>query len=161
YRPLILAHEVVNEPSASTLALMRRAQSVRPPAEHTLAIFADPIFEADDPRLHRSGPSAPQGDRTPPYLTRAAELRLARLPSTRREGQSIASLLPESQRWIAMDFEASRAAATSARLSGYRILHFATHGMLESSRPELSALALSLYDAQGKPQDGFLRLYEI
>jgi CHAT domain-containing protein len=46
-------------------------------------------------------------------------------------------------------------------LGDYRIVHFATHGLVEASRPELSALALSLFDAQGKPRDGFLRLYEI
>jgi CHAT domain-containing protein len=46
-------------------------------------------------------------------------------------------------------------------LSGFRYLHFATHGLLNSRRPELSGIVLSLVDEQGQPQDGFLRLHEI
>ena len=46
-------------------------------------------------------------------------------------------------------------------MSQYRILHFATHGLLNSERPELSGLVFSLIDQEGRPQDGFLRLHEI
>jgi CHAT domain-containing protein len=46
-------------------------------------------------------------------------------------------------------------------LSQYRILHFATHGLLNSERPELSGLVFSLIDREGKPQDGFLRLHKV
>jgi CHAT domain-containing protein len=49
----------------------------------------------------------------------------------------------------------------SGQLSQYRILHFATHGLLNNERPELSGLVLSLIDRAGNPQDGFLRLHEI
>ncbi len=162
YRPLIAAHEVVHEPSATTLALLRRGEAGRKPAARSLAIFADPVFEPEDPRVRRPGPAPhAQAATEPAFLTRAAGLRLARLAATRQEARSIAALLPESERWLALDFDASRDAATSARLSDYRILHFATHGVLESAHPELSALALSLFDAQGQPRDGFLRLYEI
>ena len=61
----------------------------------------------------------------------------------------------------ALDFRANRATATSDELSNYRIVHFATHGLLNSEHPELSGLVLSLVDEQGRPQDGFLRLHEI
>jgi CHAT domain-containing protein/Tfp pilus assembly protein PilF len=159
YHPLILDHEIVYEPSASILAMMRHAQIRREKAQRGLAIFADPVFESSDPRLRRGAIST---DATPQaFLTRAAELGLARLPATRAEGRSIAALLPDKDRWLALDFDASREAVTSSRLGEYRVVHFATHGVIESSRPELSALAFSLFDAQGKPQDGFLRLYEI
>src|SRR5206468_10666089 len=43
----------------------------------------------------------------------------------------------------------------------YRIIHFATHGVLNTKHPELSGLVLSLVDRRGMPQDGFLRLHEI
>src|SRR5262249_42265471 len=39
--------------------------------------------------------------------------------------------------------------------------HFATHGLLNSERPELSGLVLSLVDENGTPQDGFFGLDEI
>jgi CHAT domain-containing protein len=35
------------------------------------------------------------------------------------------------------------------------------HGLLNSQHPELSGIVLSLVDAEGKPQDGFIRLHEI
>ena len=54
----------------------------------------------------------------------------------------------------------NRALVTGTELSQYRIIHFATHGVLDS-RPALSGVALSQFDAQGRPQDGFLRLHDI
>ena len=59
------------------------------------------------------------------------------------------------------DFDATLALATSGRLNGYRIVHFATHGLINTSRPELSGLALSLVDRDGRSRDGFLRLNTI
>jgi CHAT domain-containing protein len=46
-------------------------------------------------------------------------------------------------------------------LSNYRYVHFATHGYIDSERPDLSAIVLSLVDENGKPEDGFLRAREI
>jgi CHAT domain-containing protein len=40
-------------------------------------------------------------------------------------------------------------------------LHFATHGLINNQHPELSGVVLSLVDEQGRPQNGFLRLYDI
>jgi CHAT domain-containing protein len=68
---------------------------------------------------------------------------------------------PRNESLEAVDFRASRATATSAALAQYRIVHFATHGVLDSENPALSGIILSLVDPHGKPQDGFLRLFEI
>ncbi len=46
-------------------------------------------------------------------------------------------------------------------LSQYRIVHFATHAISDSERPERSGLVLSLFDRNGQPQNGFLSLGEI
>jgi CHAT domain-containing protein len=59
------------------------------------------------------------------------------------------------------DFAASRAIATSPQLSQYRIVHFATHGILNSKNPELSGVVLSLVDDKGTVENGFLRLHDI
>jgi CHAT domain-containing protein len=61
----------------------------------------------------------------------------------------------------ATDFRANRAIAISPELGRYRIIHFATHGLLNSQHPLLSGLVFSLVDENGKPQDGFLRMHEI
>jgi len=71
------------------------------------------------------------------------------------------SVAPPGTAMQAVGFQANRATATSPELGQYRIVHFATHGVLYSEHPELSALVLSLVDKQGKPQDGFLRLHDI
>lgn len=46
-------------------------------------------------------------------------------------------------------------------LGDYRIVHFATHGFLNDEHPELSGIVLSLFDRNGQPQEGFLRLHDI
>lgn len=84
-----------------------------------------------------------------------------RLRFTRREAETIAMAAPKTQALKALDFNASRQTAMSGALSEYRIVHFATHGLLNSQHPQLSGLVLSLVDEQGKPQDGFLRAHEI
>ena len=84
-----------------------------------------------------------------------------RLPFSREEVRSIAALVPEAEMLEAIDFRASRALVMDGTLERYRILHFATHGLLNTAHPELSGLVLSLVDENGRPQDGFLRLQDI
>jgi CHAT domain-containing protein/Flp pilus assembly protein TadD len=169
--PLATRHDVVSLPSASALAVLRREVRGRHKAPKTLAIFADPVFQATDERLtHRLGSLGP--------MKLAATTRDARSPADRRQGdeerpsflrlfssgkeaRAIAALVPPDQRFLALGFEASRAKAVGLELSRYRNVHFATHGVLDSRRPELSKLVLSLYDEKGKAQDGFLRLNDI
>jgi CHAT domain-containing protein len=161
--PLIVEHEIVHLPSASALAVLRRALAGRQPAEKVVAVLADPVFSIDDPRV-KSGGKTQAGGETAPDLTRAiADVRgdLRRLLMTRGEAEAILSVAPPSAGLKALDFQADRATATSDDLSRYRIVHFATHGLLNSQHPELSGLALSLVDERGRPQDGFLRLHEI
>jgi len=86
---------------------------------------------------------------------------LARLPYTRREAKAILAVTPAGEAMQALDFDASRATAFDPKLSQYRIVHIATHGLLDSEHPELSGLVLSLVDKQGNKQDGFLGLQDI
>src|SRR5262249_23725873 len=90
-----------------------------------------------------------------------AEAGFGRLLSTRHEAAAISALVPERERMQALDFEASRTTALRPELGEYRIVHFATHGMLNNVHPELSGIVLSLADKEGRPQDGFLRLQDI
>jgi CHAT domain-containing protein len=79
----------------------------------------------------------------------------------RAEAEAILRDIPADQSLKALDFKASRATATSPELNNYRIVHFATHGLLNSEHPELSGLVLSLVDERGKEQNGFLGLEDI
>jgi len=83
-----------------------------------------------------------------------------RLPFTRQEAEAIAGLAPADTR-LALGFNASLATARSPELSQYRVVHFATHAILNASHPQLSGLILSMVDEQGQPEDGFLSLNEV
>ena len=161
--PLIVEHEIIHLPSASALAVLRRELTGRQPAAKAVAVLADPVFTADDSRV-KPGAKAQAGNEAPSDLTRAVsdvggELR--RLLMTRDEAETILSVTPRNDGFAALDFRANRATATGDELSNYRVVHFATHSLLNSEHPELSGLVLSLVDEQGQPQDGFLRMHEI
>ena len=132
--PLIARYEVVGLPSASALALLR--QGPRPQASKAIAVLADPVYSADDPRV-------PEGR----ILTGASGL--PRLRFTRTEAESIAALAPAT---VGLDLDASRAFLGKLNLAEYRALHFGAHAVLDEARPELSGIVLS---------DGILRLHEI
>jgi CHAT domain-containing protein/predicted negative regulator of RcsB-dependent stress response len=87
--------------------------------------------------------------------------KLPRLALSREEARAIARAVSPSQSLSALDFKASRKTATSPELAKYRIIHFATHGVLDLDHPELSGIVLSMVDEKGRPQDGYLRLHEI
>jgi CHAT domain-containing protein/Tfp pilus assembly protein PilF len=177
YEPLVAKHEVVSVPSASVLSVIRRETAGRQRAAKSVAVLADPVFEASDPRLaeakngNSSGgtPAAPDADAEHSELMRAirtmnfsdARTGFTRLPFSRYEAEGVIALTPKRTGLKATDFNASRDLAMSRELSQYRVLHFATHGLLNSERPELSGLVFSLIDRDGKQQDGFLRLHEV
>ena len=54
--PLVAEHEIVSLPSASTVAELRKQTAGRQPAPRTIAVLADPVFQADDPRVSRQTP---------------------------------------------------------------------------------------------------------
>jgi CHAT domain-containing protein len=83
------------------------------------------------------------------------------LPFTRREAEAIEAIAQPGTATKELDFDASRSIAISPQLKQYRIIHFATHGVLNSEHPELSGLVFSLFDRQGQPQDGFVGLIDI
>jgi len=172
YQPLVVDHEVITLPSASTLAIQRRNLANRKPAPKALAVIADPVFSASDPRFARATKIdiQPKPQNVSSTETRIIEhlsdgssgqLTIRRLPFTRQEAEQILAVVPSSSNLKALDFRANRILATSNELSQYRFVHFATHGYVDSSRPDLSAIVLSLVDEQGKTQDGFLRSHEI
>jgi tetratricopeptide (TPR) repeat protein len=88
-------------------------------------------------------------------------LSISRLLFSGREAEAIMGVAAPEQRMMATGFSATRAMAISPELSQYRIVHFATHGVLNDEHPGLSGLIFSRVDVQGRPQDGFLRLNDI
>ena len=162
-RPLIVDHEIATLPSASVLAVLREEFANRKPASKAVAVLADPVFSATDARL--TGRTSAAEVSAVSYETErsAAESGLGglmRLRFSRQEADEIARLAADRRNLKALDFSANRNVATD-RLSDYRIVHFATHGLINNQHPDLSGIVLSLVDEQGRPQNGFLRLYDI
>jgi CHAT domain-containing protein len=127
-----------------------------------LAILADPVFDADDARLRGVTNAAAPGDAV--LQSAAAEAGVAGMPRlayTRTEAQAIRAMAPRQDAWLALDFDANRKAALDANWRAYSIVHFATHALLNARHPELSGIVLSLYDAEGYAEDGFLRMNDI
>ena len=171
--PIIVAHEVVSLPSASTLATQRREFSGRKPAPNAVAVLADPVFQPGDERVKAARNRPPAAGQKPyaevastrliEHLADGSEGALAvrRLPFTLREAERILAAAPAQANMKYVGFKANLTTATSPELGRYRYVHFATHGYFDSQRPSLSALVLSLVDEQGRKQDGFLRANEI
>lgn len=168
YQPLVVNHEIISLPSASTIAILRKELKGRAKAPKNLAVLADPVFSATDERV-AAKPANQTND--PNLQLQASALKrsadeinrsnVERLKGTRTEAQEILKLVPPSEGLEALDFDANYNWATSKQLSQYRIIHFATHGFVNSTEPELSGIVLSLIDKQGQPQRGFLRLDDI
>lgn len=179
-RPLIADHEIVYAPSASAVALLRRQPDSRRQAAKTVVVFADPVFSEDDERVkavatdHRP-PATAEGQPLPNHpplstpLTRAIDdleesglgPKIRRLFHTRIEAGEIAKLVPAVKRKAFLDFEANRDNALGPTLGQYRIVHFASHSLINNVHPELSGVVLSLVDRAGRPEDGFLRANDI
>ncbi len=162
-RPLIVDHELVSLQSASAFALQRQILANRPLAPETVAVIADPVFSTNDVRLGGTavkesvstriiehGPGGPGG-----------QLSIPRLPFTRWEADQILAVSPTGSTLKAVGFDANRAVAGNGELSHYRYVHFATHGYVDTTRAGFSAVVLSMFDKEGKPQDGFLRTHDI
>lgn len=160
--PLLARHEVVNVPSGSAVALQRRLGGRREPAQDAVAVLADPVFDPEDPRV------GGQAARSSPAAAAASSARIPsgagsflRLPWTRREAQAILAAASAGRSLLALDFRASRQTALSPELSRYRIVHFATHGVIDSQTPALSGLMLSRVGERGTPVEGFLGLGDV
>jgi CHAT domain-containing protein/Tfp pilus assembly protein PilF len=168
YTPLIVQHEIITLPSASSLAILREQVEGRTPAPKKVAVIADPVFEENDIRF--------QGDYQAQIETQTNNVNyialrqsiddflgknFGRLDHTRNEAMAILALVPDNLEQLSLDFDANRQTATDSNLSQYQIVHFATHGLLNETQPELSGLVFSLYDQQGTDKPGFLQLNDI
>ncbi|MDF5731639.1 MAG: CHAT domain-containing protein, partial [Rhizonema sp. PD38] len=181
YQPLFINHEIVNLPSASTIAIQRQELATRSSAgKKTLAILADPVYSANDERFNSTrskqlNKQQNQQDFLSIELERSTLKRSAdilnrqgwkRLPGTRKEADAILNVftsipVPDSNSLQVFDFDANYNWATSSALNKFRILHFATHGFVNDVNPELSGIVLSLVDKQGKDIRGYLRLGDL
>lgn len=157
-------HEIISVPSASALAAMRARP--RAPATAGVAIFADPVFEREQKQSGAVREHTDDRSENRRALTRAlydmqAPQHIVRLPGSRKEAEAIQEILRPGSTFMALGFDANRNTVLDGRLSAFRMVHFATHGIIDVRHPEMSGLILSLVNEKGERQDGYLRLGDI
>lgn len=183
---LIKTNETLFAPSASVVAAMRQQRTPGSDARAAgdMLIVADPVFDASDSRARVARPAEqPQADSQTAQAGLSFDSALAdlsgegsaasgnasarrgvlvRLTGTREEAQEIAKLAAGSGRKadILLDTDASEANVEGRDLSRYRVLHFATHGLLNTERPQFTGVVLSLVGNRAGA-DGFLRTDEV
>jgi CHAT domain-containing protein/tetratricopeptide (TPR) repeat protein len=167
--PLVIEHEIISLPSASALASLREGNAPQQPPAKIVAVLADPVFEPSDPRVQKTAGA--------PGALAAAEAKagqladwlrgaegnktIPRLPATLLEGKTIIATTPGYTGTLMSGFGANRLRVMSGELANYQIVHFATHGVINSEHPELSGIILSMVNEQGVPENGFLQLHDI
>jgi CHAT domain-containing protein/Tfp pilus assembly protein PilF len=173
--PLVANYEIINAPSASILGELRREAERRQPTVKVLAAFGDPIFAPSyaqrkdtnsnelvtstqtvkDERLHSTLRDIElNGDSFNPAT-------VERLFFARRELDNLRNVASAGETFVATDYDATRERLQSTDLTKFAILHFATHGFLDTKRPENSGLILSTVNREGQAQDGYLGLQDI
>jgi CHAT domain-containing protein len=172
---LIKSNEIVYTPSASVIGAIRQQAGNR--SGTAMLILADPVFNSNDTRSRGAAPTVMgdtrglgiqsaltdvAGQEAPTTeATKMQGLPLARLAGTRSEAEQIVKLAKTSggQVDVWLDLDASEDNLEARDVSKYRVLHIATHGLLNAERPQFTGLVLSLVG--NKSEDGFLRTDEV
>jgi CHAT domain-containing protein/tetratricopeptide (TPR) repeat protein len=175
---LVKTNEIAYAPSASVVAVIRK-QSAAKSTSKSILLVADPVFNSDDPRAKGITTTTTTGADTrglglssaltdvagTPSATStgapAQGLMLARLQGTRTEAEQIAKLMQTSggKADLLLDLNANEENVQIKDLKNYRVIHIATHGLLNAERPQFTGVVLSLVG--NKQYDGFLRTNEI
>ncbi len=173
---LVKTNEIIYAPSASVVGFIKQQRGQ--PTSRKMLIIADPVFNSNDARAQKAatpaasaevrglgiqsalsdvvGPTAPAASTGP-----MVGLPLARLTGTRTEAEQISQLAKTSggQADVWLDLDANEDNLVSRDISSYRIIHVATHGLLNAERPQFTGVVLSLVG--NKNGDGFLRTDEV
>jgi CHAT domain-containing protein len=173
---LVKTNEIIYAPSASVVGAIKQQRAKN--TSHALLIIADPVFNSNDARAKKA-PAAPAGtdadtrglgiqsaladvDGSAPAPNGTMEgLPLARLAGTRVEAEQISKLAKASggQADVWLDLDASEENLDTRDMSKYRVIHVATHGLLNAERPQFTGVVLSLVG--NKTRDGFVRTDEV
>ena len=157
--PLIASVNIVNEPSASALALVRRQRRTTERAGKLVVGFGDAIFSPE----YAPGGATNSSDSQTTHTRSPQGSRFSKLPplfNAKHELLAISDMAGDDATFF-VEHEASRKNLLNVDLSQFRILHVLTHGVLNAQQPEMSGLVLSLIDEHKQPIPGFVSLADI
>jgi CHAT domain-containing protein len=88
---------------------------------------------------------------------------MSNLPGTLAEAKALARIVPDTEILTGgkVSEDEVKSLSDSGKLAEYKVIHFATHGVVVPEFPELSALVLSQFKDKSGKEDGFLRMGEI
>ena len=132
--------------SAPSLALALRPVTKRPAMQMRVAVVSDPVYTPDDRRLTIVAGGAAN--------YRGAEGqsgRFARLPYSAIEARAVVRAFAGADVIELAGFNATASRVTELPSAELGVLHFATHAVARRDAPELSALFLSEFAADGSP----------
>ena len=161
--PLVANYEVVNAPSASVLGQLRQERQQRPRRTKILAAFGDPVFASNYQQFKNSGSGELVAKTDRDIEVKGDEIDTSTIQPLHYSKSELKKLsdLAGSAALIAKGFDASRGVLETTDFSKYAILHFATHGVLNPKNPENSGFFLSMFDLDGKPQNGFITMQDV
>ena len=136
---LISSYQITYSPSASTLALLQAEATKRKRGVNSIAVLADPVFEADDPRLNLLAKNSTDHMEVRQALRDVGlspdGVEIPRLIASGTEADGIIAVAPWRTGLKAVGFAANRERVFGPELSNYRIIHFATHGIINNDHP--------------------------
>ncbi len=163
--PLLLSNEVIYQPSVSTLAILMVNEKKTNSGSKDILIFTDPVFSKSDSRFSIGVKSNKLTHDNTPDLNNFREIdsmnSFPRLAYSKDEGDSISKIAGNSHADIFTGFSATREQFLNSNFSQYRILHLATHGLIDETRPELSGIVFSRFDKRRQRLNEFVRLHDI
>jgi CHAT domain-containing protein/Tfp pilus assembly protein PilF len=164
---LVRDYSISYVPSAGVLASLRDPGQEGSGRRKTFLACADPVYGTNPPQE-----TSPLRAALPSAFGESKSWKLERLQQSRREVTQIAKLYAKDEVALLVGAQANEEnVKAEGRLSHYRFIHFAAHGLLNETKPQYSGLILSLPHSQENPkseirnpksvEDGLLQVYEI
>ncbi|TRZ92879.1 CHAT domain-containing protein [bacterium] len=153
-RWLVQDYAIAYVPSLSSLRELNiRKKGLRSQPKKDLLAFGDPYYGSNEEDVRGQGSDIFQDFYSNPSLN------FFRLKYSGLETRGIASLFKASRTDAFQRENATEDRLKSEPLTDYRIIHFATHGLIDDKKPARSSIILSL--DQDPAEDGFLQMREV
>jgi CHAT domain-containing protein/Flp pilus assembly protein TadD len=175
---LIRSYAITNLPSVASLKALRSRAS-RLSAHKPMIAFADPVFSrGHNPQVAAIG--SPRGRNQMPTLRGLGNFysggqpdlaslakALPQLPDTANEVKTIAKILKADKKDLRLGVAASETMVKQTKLDNYRVVYFATHGLVSGEIERFAkvkaepALALTIPEKPTDLDDGLLTASEV
>ena len=152
---LVTNYTIGYAPSLSSLwKIIKRSRLNGKYQKKDILAFGDPVYGADeDPKNDNNSSDIFQN------FYSSSAFKFFRLKYSGVEVQKIASLFEKDRMEILQREKASEQELKRLNLDDFKIIHFATHGLIDDQKPARSSIVLSL--DQNSKEDGFVQMREI